>query len=426
VTTIAVRPAPDETSPFPLDAFDRRLDASAPTPIAVAYSGGGDSLMALKLTKTWADRHGRSIIAFSVDHRLQPTSETWIAIARATATRLDVGFQALVWDGDKPVTGLPAAAREARHRLIADAARAVGASVVVFGHTADDAIEGELMRAEGHRLGRLREWSPSPVWPQGRGLFLLRPLLGVRRADIRAALVRDNESWIDDPANLDSRSPRARARPQASRAAPVPIPEVDAVLADVARTANMGSDGAITLERERLRRTPPTALRRLLAAAVTCAGGQARSPRGARLEALVNRLRAREPLMATLGGAKIVAADQVLIVRDAGEVRRGGLSLLTLAARETGVWDGRFEVRSGPSPITVQAMAGHRKSLPDREQAALRALDAAVRPALPIVISGVSAATCPILAETAVAQATLLVKARFLAACGVISKEGAT
>jgi len=251
-------------------------------------------------------------------------------------------------------------------------------------------------------------------------------LLGVRRGDIRQALARENERWIDDPANEDPRSPRARARAQASRAPPVPIPDDDFGLADLARAAKVGAEGAIAFEREHLRQAPPATLHRLLAVALSCASGRPGPPRGRRLEALAKRLRGPQPLVATLGGAKIIASDRVLIVRDAGEVRRGGLSPLRLAVHEVGVWDNRFEVRAGAGPIIVRAMAGNTKSLPAKQQAGLRALEAAVRPALPIMDFEGGPATCPILAETAAAQATSLVKARFLAASGVISKEGAT
>lgn len=55
-------------------------------------------------------------------------------------------------------------------------------------HTADDVAESDWMRDRGATLGALREWSPSPSWPQGRGVMLLRPALAERREDLRAYL----------------------------------------------------------------------------------------------------------------------------------------------------------------------------------------------------------------------------------------------
>src|SRR5690606_37925979 len=112
--------------------------------------------------------------------------------------RLGVGHRTLVWSGEKPAAGVPAAARAARHRLIADAARAAGARVVLFGHTADDVAEAAAMRAAGSSTPSPRAWSPSPVWPDGRGLCVLRPLLELGRAELRRWLAERGADWIED------------------------------------------------------------------------------------------------------------------------------------------------------------------------------------------------------------------------------------
>ncbi|RZJ97851.1 MAG: hypothetical protein EON88_01980 [Brevundimonas sp.] len=145
-----------------------RLETQTARPLVVALSGGGDSVALLHLAADWADARGRPLLALTVDHGLTPASADWTARAEAAARAVGADWRGLVWRGDKPATGLPAAARLARHRLLADAARKAGARVILIAHTADDIDEGEVMRAEGSSVGRLREWSPSPVWPEGR------------------------------------------------------------------------------------------------------------------------------------------------------------------------------------------------------------------------------------------------------------------
>ncbi len=197
------------------EVLDRRLLRDCAQPVAVALSGGGDSLALLLLATGWARAAGRPLLVLTVDHRLRVESAAWTEGCAVTARRLGHPFRALAWTGDKPATGLPAAARAARHALLADAAREAGARVILMGHTADDDLrEAGLMRAEGSTTPDPREWTPSPAWPQGRGVFLLRPMLGVRRAHIRDWLTARGERWIDDPANEDA----AYARPRARRA----------------------------------------------------------------------------------------------------------------------------------------------------------------------------------------------------------------
>jgi len=393
----------------------------------VAFSGGGDSLAALLLTKAWADRHGRRVLVLCVDHGLQARSAAWTAAAAQTAARIGADFRALRWEGPKPAHGIAAAARAARHGLIAEAAREAGARVVVFGHTADDILEAELMRAEGARLGALREWAPSPVWPAGRGVFLLRPLLGIRRAAIREALRAAGETWIDDPANEDPRSQRARARLRlAGSGDPEPGLDDDRRLSALALTATLAPQGYLRLDRDGLRRAPASAVRRLLAAGVLCAGGGERPPRGERLDRLLDKALAAAPFQATLAGSKIVGDEGLLICRDTGEARRGGLAGVALAPGVPAVWDGRFELTARDQGFAARALAGGMSGLDKAQRQALHALPAPVRPGLPVVAGAKGLAVCPILACAPSVRVRSLIAARFLAACGAISKETAT
>jgi tRNA(Ile)-lysidine synthase len=410
-----------------MEAFERRLRPDLSAPIAVGFSGGGDSLAALLAAKAWADRCGRALIVLTVDHRLQPASVAWTKFAAETAARLGVRFRPLAWEGDKPERGLPAAARDARHRLLAQAAREAGARAIVLGHTADDVLEAEVMRGWGSNLGRLREWSPSPVWPEGRDLFLLRPLLGERRAALRDWLAARGERWIDDPANLDSVQTRARARAQLAGGGEAPTLTLDdKAAACLARSVTAGAGGVLSLDRQALRTAAPGPLRRVLAVAALSAGGGCRPPRGPRLEALAARLTGPDRVSATLCGAKIVADDaQVLFARNAGEAARGGLQPLALPPGEMVVWDGRFEMIADRPGLTARPLGGLAARLAPAERRAVAVLRPLARPALPAVVGSDGRVSCSILAGGCV-QARDLVQGRMLAACGAISKEPAT
>ena len=398
--------------------FDRRLDPGSLAPLAVGFSGGSDSLALLILTLDWAKAHDRPVLSLTVDHRLQPDSGAWTRDAVAKARSLGATALALSWTADKPATGLSAAARRARHALLADAARAAGARILLLGHTADDIAEAAVMRAEGSTVSDPRDWAPSPAWPEGRGVFLLRPLLDQRRADIRTWLAERGETWLDDPANDDPGSARARARRSA--------PAVATPAAPIRTPPSFEGDrlGVIVLPRD--------AAAAHLAAACLCAAGTDRPPRGERLERLVARLRSGERFTATLAGARIEAnPDAVRFHRDAGESARGGLADMALSPGETGVWDGRYEISAGSAPITVRALKGLAATLSKAEQAALKAAPAAARPALPALVSASGAVSCPILGGPTFAvcdgaRIGALFLDRFRAATGLIDQECVT
>jgi tRNA(Ile)-lysidine synthase len=436
--------------------LDRRLDPASSAPLALGLSGGGDSLALLWLAKAWADTHGRPLLALSVDHGLNPDSARWTVQAGEAAARAGARWRALRWEGDKPATGLPAAARAARHRLLAEAARAAGAEVLLLGHTLDDRREAALMRMrDTPAMGEMAEWGPSPAWPEGRGIFLLRPLLEVGRADLRAWLSARGETWLDDPANDDPRYARARARRALS---PSPLAGEGGTRALQERGGERGRralsgeggetplppmpahgplpfpqgergwvtpDGRILIPRAALRDLEPGPLKRLVSAALLCASGTDTPPRGERLERLVEALTDEGPVTASLSGARVTADPQTAqFGREAGERARGGLAPLALAAHVACVWDGRFSVTADGQGLSVGPLAGRMGALSRQDRAWLKALPPAARSAMPVTVDAQGRAALPRPFGAGPAQAEALVEARFSAACGSITHEG--
>ena len=427
--------------------FDRRLEPASTAPIAVAFSGGGDSLALLLAAAAWAARTRRRVIALTVDHGIQTSSAEWAEAAMATADRLGVESRTLVWRGQKPARGIPASARAARHRLLADAAREAGARVILLGHTRDDITEARLMRQDGGSVGEPRTWSPSPVWPEGRGLFLLRPLLGMGRAELRNLIAGSGLSWIEDPANDNPAFARTRARQtlhpptlagevarragggatshSARSAAPPPLrgpPPPQAVeddeLASLADLADVDLLGSIRVSREALGSVSSGAAARFLMIACLCAGGGERPPRRVQVRRLASRLAVGEDFTATLAGARVTAGVDVMITREAGEAGRGGLAAVALTPGAPVVWDGRFVALAPAEGLTVRPLRGLAGRLPLQQRQRLRSIHASVRAGLPVIVSDGELVTCPMLAWGAQAVLRGLVRERLRAACG--------
>jgi tRNA(Ile)-lysidine synthase len=203
----------DENSP--ISARDaKRLFAglkSAPA-LVVAVSGGPDSIALMLLAARWRKSlaHGPRLIAVTVDHGLRPEAAREARDVKRLAGSLDVPHRTMRWTGPKPKTGLPAAARDARYRLLLRAARATGATHVLTAHTRDDQAETLLMRLlRGSGIAGLSAMAGET---EREGISLSRPLLDVPKSRLIATLKRARVSFADDPTNRDTAFTRPRLR----------------------------------------------------------------------------------------------------------------------------------------------------------------------------------------------------------------------
>ncbi|WP_314428213.1 tRNA lysidine(34) synthetase TilS [uncultured Microbacterium sp.] len=201
--------------------------------VVVALSGGADSLALAAATAFEGAKLGLRVASLTVDHGLQDDSDAVAASAARTATAL--GLDALVVRVEVGDDGGPeAAAREARYRVLKDAAADVGASAVLLGHTLDDQAETVLLGlARGSGAASLQ--GMAPVRTDDDGLRWVRPLLGVRRDTTRAFCAASDLDVWDDPHNSEQRFARVRVR---ERVLPVLEAELGPGIAEaLARTA---------------------------------------------------------------------------------------------------------------------------------------------------------------------------------------------
>ena len=290
----------------------------------------------------------------------------------AKPRRLGLRHVTLVWDGDKPRTGLQAAARAARYGLMAAYARAHDIGTIFTAHTQDDQAETLLMRlARGSGLDGLSAMAPigplpSSVSFDGDRLVIARPLLDVSKARLQATLRQRGIGWIEDPSNASPAFERVRLRAAqatldslgltaamlalSARRLQQARGALDRWVADVldpaAGIVDVHPCGFISIDRNRLGALPQEIVARLLARAVAAAGGLGEPVPLAGLETIVREVADGHAAGAwTLARAKVTAAPgRLLVEREPG---RDALPVLSLAPGTAALWDGRFRVTVG-------------------------------------------------------------------------------
>ncbi|MEM9799358.1 MAG: tRNA lysidine(34) synthetase TilS [Planctomycetota bacterium] len=227
----AERPAPAPTNDPWQDRWSRLahgLGLAPNTPVAVALSGGADSVYLLHLVARAVPRP--KVVAIHVDHRLRgDESRADAEFCARLSARLEVPFARRIAEIDPDGPDVEARAREARYRALAEEASLAGISVLLTGHHEDDAVETLLLRwMRGTDLSGLAGLRRETVLGKshgtdehGRPFRVLRPLAGMRREEVRSALRREGIDWREDSTNAEGAFTRNRVRHQV-------LPEIEA------------------------------------------------------------------------------------------------------------------------------------------------------------------------------------------------------
>jgi tRNA(Ile)-lysidine synthase len=203
----------DDDSPISAQHAKRLFaDWKAAPAIVLAVSGGPDSIALMWLAARWRRTlaRGPRLVAVTVDHGLRAEAKAEARDVKRLARALDLPHRTMRWTGAKPKTGLPAAARAARYRLLAQAARASGATHILTAHTRDDQAETLLMRLlRGSGIAGLAAMARQS---ERDGVLLARPFLHVSKSQLIATLKKAKLGFADDPTNRDPSFTRPRLR----------------------------------------------------------------------------------------------------------------------------------------------------------------------------------------------------------------------
>jgi tRNA(Ile)-lysidine synthase len=358
------------SDPLGLAEFAARLERLAVFEsepfVAVAVSGGPDSLALTILADRWARQRGGRICALSVDHRLRPESADEIRKLAEWLAARSIRHEILVWHGTKPLSGIQEAARAARYQLLGEWCRAHGCLHLMTAHHREDQVET-------YRLRQSRGSGPDGLAGMATvrelaSCRILRPLLDLPKRRLLATLAAEGQGFIADPSNRNPAFARARLRQRE------PDMDIDGPLAEIRR---LGRDriaredachsllaravaphpaGFAVLDPDPLLSAPPELAQRTLSALIFALEGGLYPPRRRSVERLRLVLRDASRGGHVLGGYRFIAwRGRILVLRELA----AAAPAIQVASDDLILWDQRFEVSlAAPAPPQVLGYLG--------------------------------------------------------------------
>jgi tRNA(Ile)-lysidine synthase len=186
------------------------------TSLAIACSGGLDSMALLRLAHAWAKQEGVALHAFHVHHGLSPNAGAWLAHCAQACSALGIAFDHRRVEVAKGKDGIESAARKLRYRALGQMCVAHGVPLLLTAHHLDDQAETvllQLLRGSGPAgLSGMDAANRAPGLLGDPGLVMARPLLPLSRAQLDDYAQSEGLAWVEDESNSDPRYARNALR----------------------------------------------------------------------------------------------------------------------------------------------------------------------------------------------------------------------
>jgi tRNA(Ile)-lysidine synthase len=180
--------------------------------LAVAVSGGPDSLALAYLAKCYSLKKKVKVKYFIVDHKLRRESSLEAKIVKNILNKLEIDCKILKWNGKKPSSNIQAIARDKRYFLLTNECKKNNIKYLLLGHHVNDLFENFLIRiVRGSGLNGLVSFSKNTKY-NNQNLNIVRPLLNLEKKDLLFISNKVFSFSIKDPSNINEDYKRTRIR----------------------------------------------------------------------------------------------------------------------------------------------------------------------------------------------------------------------
>ena len=180
--------------------------------LAVAVSGGPDSLALAYLTKCYSLKHNIKVKYYIVNHKLRKESSLEAETVKKVLEKIDIQCKILNWNGKKPSTNIQATARDKRYSLLSKECKKNDIKYLLLGHHLNDLFENFLIRiVRGSGLNGLISFSQNTKY-RDQDLNIIRPLLNLEKKDLFYISKKVFNFFVKDPSNTNKDYKRTRIR----------------------------------------------------------------------------------------------------------------------------------------------------------------------------------------------------------------------
>jgi tRNA(Ile)-lysidine synthase len=338
--------------------------------IAVAVSGGADSLALVLLAKNWTDSIAGRVVALTVDHRLRDESHDEAVYVQRLLEERSIEHHILVWEhgGDKVSSNISARAREKRYELLTNWCLDNSVLHLLVGHHRDDQIENFLIRAE--RGSGLNGLSAMSLISYLAGTRVLRPLMDCNKESLRKYIYSQGVMSVEDPTNYNQKYKRSAIRKlldnegaltrdrlyETSRYLARARTAIEQLVVDCAVTSvRVSSYGYALVIWSKFMNYAEEVRLRTLSSLLMVISGRAHAVRFASLLHAVKHMSSSHKC--TLGGCVVeFYRGDFLIYRERGAAKEQSFSGIG-----TVIWDNRFTITSmgSESSLTISVLSQH-------------------------------------------------------------------
>lgn len=353
------------------------MDVGHPNRMAVAVSGGGDSMALTLLLEEWCKKENITLRAVTVDHGLRIASKKEAEDVTRWLKQYNIRHDILEWRGEKPRSNIQDAARNARYSLIAEWCKAEKIKYLFLAHHRDDQAETFLMRllrgsgVDG--LSAMKSVSSLPVSScDNNEVKICRPLLSIGKERLLKTLLDADQNWISDPSNENDNFTRIKVRNllENTNIDGLDREKLTATAAKMSRVKSLLDDltdkaestfvdynllGYASLSQNFDKNLHEEIMLRLISRVLKKVSGRAYPTRYQKLLGLLENIRKKDFSGQTLSGVAIFPdiEGQIYFVREAANIHDEKV----ISEKKQLLWDNRFIIHSGKNTGTMVAFS---------------------------------------------------------------------